>query len=122
MWVSAQTSITRRGPGGVDELRRAIERLGDDPPADVDGVAVTSVTDYRGEGEDRPEWLGEQELIELGLGDRGRMLARPSGTEPKLKVYVDLRDDPGPDPSERHAELSVRAARMGAALASSLGL
>lgn len=122
MWVSAQTSITRRGPGGVDELRRAIERLGDDPPADVDGVAVTSVTDYRGEGEDRPEWLGEQALIELGLGDRGRMLARPSGTEPKLKVYVDLRDDPGPDPSERHAELSVRAGRMGAALVSSLGL
>ncbi len=122
MWVSAQISITRRGPGGVDELRRAIERLGDAPPADVDGVTVTSVTDYRGEGEDRPEWLGEQELIELGLGDRGRMLARPSGTEPKLKVYVDLRDDPGPDPSERHAELSVRAGRMGAALASSLGL
>jgi phosphomannomutase len=122
IWVSAQASITRRGPEGLEEIRQAIERLGDDPPREVEGLPVTAVTDYRSGGDSRPEWLGEQALIELSLGDRGRVLARPSGTEPKLKVYVDLREDPGPDPLRQHAGLTERGVELGAALATSLGL
>jgi phosphomannomutase len=122
IWVSAQVSVTRSGPDGLEEIRRAIEGLGDDPPSEVEGLAVTAVNDYRGGGDNRPEWLGEQALIELTLGDRGRVLARPSGTEPKLKVYVDLREDAGSDPLAQHGGLTDRARGLGAALADSLGL
>lgn len=122
IWVSAQTSITGRGSEGLEEIRRAIARLGDDPPGEVTGLPVTAVTDYRSGGDNRPEWLGEQALIELTLGDRGRVLARPSGTEPKLKVYVDLREDAGPDPLQQHAALTARGRDLGTALAASLGL
>ena len=51
---------------------------------------ITAVVDYSIGGSERPRDLGETNLIELKLGDAGRVLARPSGTEPKLKVYVDL--------------------------------
>lgn len=122
IWASAQTSITRDGPEGLDVMRQSIERLGDEPPDEIDFVPVTSVTDYRRGGEDRPRWLGEQTLIELSLGDRGRVLARPSGTEPKLKVYVDLREALGSDPTIQRADLTERARRLGEALAASLGL
>lgn len=122
VWVSAQASITRRGPDGLDEIREAIVRIGDDPPGEVGGFTVTEVTDYRRGGDSRPEWLGEQALIELTLGDRGRVLARPSGTEPKLKIYVDLREDAGPDPLRQHVGLTGRGRELGAALAASLGL
>ena len=37
---------------------------------------------------------------------------RPSGTEPKLKVYVDLRGDPGSSPDEAHRRLTADAAAM----------
>lgn len=43
--------------------------------------------DYRsGEGE-RPPWLGATAMLELRLDDDSRLFVRPSGTEPKLKLY-----------------------------------
>jgi phosphomannomutase len=122
LWASGQTSITRSGPEGVTSLRAAVERLGDDPPEDVDGIPVLAVTDYRQGGADRPDWLGEQALIELSFGEKGRMLVRPSGTEPKLKIYVDLREDPGDDLDSQHQDLKERAADLGEGLAASLGV
>lgn len=122
IWASAQTAITQRGPEGLDVMRQAIERLGNEPPDEIDFVTVTSVTDYRQGAEERPAWLGQQSLIELALGDRGRVLARPSGTEPKLKVYVDLREDVGSDPMVQSADLTERARRLGEALAAILDL
>ena len=122
LWVSSQTSIVRPGIEGVESLRLAVNRLADDPPSRVDGLSVSAVTDFRTGGEDRPPWLGEQDLIELLLGDRGRVLVRPSGTEPKLKIYVDLTDEPGDDPDARQQELLARAGAMGEALRGELGL
>lgn len=122
LWVSSQTSIVRPGIDGVESLRLAVNRLGDDPPSAVNGLAVSAVTDFRTGGEDRPPWLGEQDLIELRLGDRGRVLVRPSGTEPKLKIYVDLTEPPGDDPDTHQQELLTRARAMGDALGSDLGL
>lgn len=120
LWVSAQSSIVR--PDAVDELTAAVARLADQPPDSVGGHRVESVTDYRQGAEERPTWLGEQALVELDLGQVGRVLVRPSGTEPKLKIYVDLAGDPGDDPDQRHLQLSEQAADMGDGLAESLGV
>lgn len=86
--------------------------LAEKPPTTVGGHEVVSVTDYRVDAASRPIWLGEQDLIEIRLTDAGRVLVRPSGTEPKLKVYVDLRGDPGSDPEAEHRHLTARAAEM----------
>ena len=69
--------------------------------------------------ESRPRYLGATNLIELDLGEAGRLLARPSGTEPKLKVYVDLK---GPFPESgdwigAEADLASTAVAAGEALA-----
>ncbi len=122
LWVSAQRSIVRPGAEGMSELRAAVARLGDEPPAGVGGFDVSEVIDYRVGGEKRPPWLGEQALIELVLGAAGRILVRPSGTEPKLKVYVDLTAPCGDDPDRQHDALSTTAGSLGESLASSLGL
>jgi phosphomannomutase len=112
LWVSAQHSIARTGPGGQQEIGKAVGRLAESPPSTVGGHEVISVTDYRAAAELRPIWLGEQDLIEIELADVGRALVRPSGTEPKLKVYVDLRGDPGSEPDEAHRRLTAEAAAM----------
>ena len=54
----------------------AVARLRAAPPTDVAGDAVTAV-----------EWFEEAGLLRLSLGDSLRLQVRPSGTEPKVKLY-----------------------------------
>ncbi|MGF1618630.1 MAG: phospho-sugar mutase [Acidimicrobiia bacterium] len=103
IWVSSQESIVMPGKEGQSEILAAVDRIAANPPEMINGHPVTALTDYRRGAESRPPWLGAQHLIEIELGDSGRVLVRPSGTEPKLKVYADLRAPSG-DPGTIHAE------------------
>jgi phosphomannomutase len=64
----------------------AVSRLRKSPPTEVAGRDVTSV-----------DWYPEAGLLRLQLGDELRLQVRPSGTEPKVKLYGEgLGIDPGP--------------------------
>jgi phosphomannomutase len=64
----------------------AVERLREKPPTEVGGRAVTNV-----------EWFAEAGLLRLQLGSELRLQLRPSGTEPKVKLYGEgIEIDPGP--------------------------
>ena len=54
----------------------AVARLRAAPPTDIGGRQVTSV-----------QWFGEAGLLRLQLGAALRLQVRPSGTEPKVKLY-----------------------------------
>ncbi len=97
LWVSVQKSVARPGTAGVGEIAAAMQRLAAAPPRSVGGRAVERVVDFQSGAEGRRRWLPATPLIELGLAGGGRVLARPSGTEPKLKIYVDLRAEVAPD-------------------------
>ncbi|WP_076260659.1 phospho-sugar mutase [Intrasporangium flavum] len=63
-----------------------MERLRSDPPASVAGVAVARVDDLaRGDG-----GLPPTEGLRWFLEDDSRVIVRPSGTEPKVKVYLEV--------------------------------
>lgn len=114
VWASAQHSITRPGPEGQEAIQSAIRAVADSPPSSIGDLPVSEVTDYRFGAEARPRWLGAQALIELTLGDSGRVLVRPSGTEPKLKIYVDLVTDSTANAQAVQSELQNRAERLAA--------
>jgi phosphomannomutase len=124
LWVSVQRSIVRPGPRGAAEIAAAMGLLADRLPERLGDAAVAGVTDFREGAAQRPAWLGTTPLVALDLGERGRALVRPSGTEPKLKIYVDGRAPLGPGDDLRGAEASaLEAARAVAAdLAGFLGL
>lgn len=113
IWASAQHSIVGEDLGALAD---AVGRLGERPPATVAGTRVGSVVDYRSGASERPPWLGEQNLVELRLDPVGRVLVRPSGTEPKLKVYVDLSEQPGETPTIQQEMLRTRAGEVAVAL------
>jgi phosphomannomutase len=61
-------------------------RVRAEPPKELGGVAVTSVTDHlHGSGD-----LPPADLVQLDLADGSRVLVRPSGTEPKVKCYFEV--------------------------------
>jgi phosphomannomutase len=90
LWVSVQRSVVRHGLAGAEEIRTVMDRITSHPPLQVGGTPISQVIDFREGGERRPPWLENTSLVELVLGERGRILVRPSGTEPKLKFYADL--------------------------------
>lgn len=123
LWVDTQVAVRRSGAEGRRAIEEAMTRLEETRPADLDGLEVTRVVDYRHGAEHRPRWLPVAELVELHLGDAGVVRVRPSGTEPKLKVYVDLVEPLGAEPWwAHHDRLLERARRVGRALVDDLGL
>ncbi len=124
LWVSTQRSVVRPGTEGAAEIAAAMERLAAAPPSSLDGIPVVAVTDYRQGAEDRPRYLPAATLVEMDLGERGRVLARPSGTEPKLKIYVDATAPvpSGEAPSRMEPELKATADRLAASTVAALGL
>jgi phosphomannomutase len=71
----------------------AVERMKASPPASVGGLAVTAV-----------EWFAEATLLRLRVGDAVRLQVRPSGTEPKVKLYA---EGVGVDPTPLLDELAA---------------
>ena len=122
LWVSTQKSIVRPGAEGADEIAAAMALLAERTPDTLGGLPVVEVTDYRLGAEDRPRYLAATPLVELSLGDAGRALIRPSGTEPKLKIYVDLRGETGDDWLRAEEALLEKAQAVAEDAAAFLGI
>jgi len=91
LWVSAQHNVVLKGHAGAVRIQQALEHAVDSPPRSLSGYDVSKVRDLRTPEPGAPAWRGPALLVELALGELGRVVVRPSGTEPKLKLYVDLR-------------------------------
>jgi phosphomannomutase len=92
VWVSASRSVPVSARPTEQAVSGVLDRAVGAAPKSLAGRAVLGVTDYRMGAEARTPWLPAAPLVELGL-EGGRVLLRPSGTEPKLKFYVDLRGE-----------------------------
>ncbi|HLA67515.1 MAG TPA: 5-formyltetrahydrofolate cyclo-ligase [Acidimicrobiia bacterium] len=124
LWVSKLLSLVRPGRQGLDDIATAMDRLRAAVPDRLGGFAVTGVVDYRDGAADRPRWLAATPLVAFSLEGGSRVLVRPSGTEPKLKVYADVRaevDSPAEVPAAS-ARAREAAAAVGSDLVAFLGL
>ena len=82
---------------GADAMEKAAKMMADlraEVPASIGGAAVTGVRDYKSSvtknlvtGEESVIDLPKSNVLEFLLGDKGSVIARPSGTEPKVKFY-----------------------------------
>ncbi len=113
-WCNVQRSVRREGPDGAAEIAAAMERARTAAPSSLGPRRVARHEDLSGGADARPAWLPADDVVVWHLDGGSRVLVRPSGTEPKLKVYVDLRLDDGEDASAADA--------VGAAALAALGL
>jgi len=123
-WASRQISVHCSGADGAAAMRRALEQLGTAPPHTLNGVRVIRFDNYQLGAEERPYWRGRADLFALTFDDESRLLVRPSGTEPKLKLYVDVPGavSAGTDPFTALQSAGKRAERLATSLINAIGL
>jgi phosphomannomutase len=124
LWVSVQHNVVLKGASGAARITQAMVELAASPPKSLAGRRVSSVRDLRIPEAGAPSWRGPASLVELQLTAGGRVFVRPSGTEPKLKLYVDLLAPLSADASisATEAEARTEAEGIASALVSALGL
>ena len=106
-------SYTFPGSDGMEKMAVLMETLRTELPIAIAGRPVTGHTDYEagkryedGEGE-TPTGLPVSNVMEFRLGKEGSLVARPSGTEPKLKFYYSLRAADRPTAEKAYGEIKA---------------
>lgn len=83
---SAQHSVRLPGAEGAARIQAIMAQLRAAPPTTLAGQAVAEVVDFAQPGTGLPA----TNLLRFTCADGSRVLARPSGTEPKIKFYFEV--------------------------------
>ncbi|AYF98310.1 phospho-sugar mutase [Protaetiibacter intestinalis] len=95
----------------LDRIGELMARLRAAPPREVGGIRVERIDDFAGGFAPFPP----SDILRLWLAGGSRVIVRPSGTEPKLKCYLDTRSDEG-TPAERQATADAALASLEAGM------
>ena len=80
-------SFAFEGAEGMNAMNELMRSLREEPPAAFAGYPVTGRTDYLYDH----TGLIPADVLEFRLEEGAKLIVRPSGTEPKLKVYIFAR-------------------------------
>ena len=110
-------NIVMPGVDGLSRMKELMESLRKNPPREISGVRVLRVRDYlSGEIIDLGNNLTENmelsgsNVLYFELEDKTAFIIRPSGTEPKIKVYI-LASGESAEECARKVEGYVKAAK-----------
>ncbi|MBQ8099430.1 MAG: phospho-sugar mutase [Bacteroidaceae bacterium] len=93
-------SVVKPGKSGADEIKAMMEEFRAQPVKELAGSPVTLVKDFKtltatdAEGKTTPIQMPEtSNVIQWFTADGTIVSIRPSGTEPKIKFYIETRDE-----------------------------
>ena len=102
-------NLVMPGLDGLADMAKLMKRLRETPPAEISGVKVVQFKDYSdgsvlncATGKKSAMELSGSNVLRFELADGTSILVRPSGTEPKIKVYILTK---GADAAERDANI-----------------
>ena len=114
-WYGEKThNLVMPGLDGLEKMAALMQSLRAQPPVEIGGVAVAQYKDYSdgtvrdtATGAITPMPLSGSNVLRFELTDGTHIVVRPSGTEPKIKVYILTK---GADAAERDANLEKYSA------------
>ena len=120
-WYKEKTlNLVMPGLDGLQKMKALMSSLRENPPTEIGGEEVIRLRDYQdgsifvaGLGKvDKTPFAGSNVLY-FELADGSSFIIRPSGTEPKIKVYLLIRGTSGADCEERIAKYIAYAEALG---------
>ena len=105
---NALCSFAFEGESGMHTMQELMKKLRANAPEDIAGYKVESVVDYDTDGTGLPR----ANVLEYHLDGGHKLMVRPSGTEPKIKVYLSAVGDSEAAADAVNAALAKAAADM----------
>ena len=97
VYAARVKGYTFEGTDGMDKMAGIMKQLRETPPQEFGGFRVLSRADYQSSkrvdlasGTESTLDLPSSNVLEYGLEDNLKLIIRPSGTEPKIKVYLTI--------------------------------
>ena len=110
-------TLTLPGKDGAIAIKSMMQKMRTAPPREIDGVPVVRIRDFENSevlsvkesGFSRESALDypASDVLQFILADGTKVSVRPSGTEPKIKFYVSVKD-----PSGKGADLNAIRAKQ----------
>ena len=100
-------SFTFEGESGMKTMRRIMETLRESRPVSVGGFRVAEIVDYSAEGTGLPK----ANVLEFRFMNGAKLMVRPSGTEPKIKIYLSAVAHSAQDADAINEQLAEAAAQ-----------
>ena len=104
-----------KGIEGIENMKKIMDTLRKDAPSEIAGVKVTETRDYLEDkivdvatGKVSPTNLPKSNVLYFTLADDTWFCVRPSGTEPKIKIYFGTKAD-----TVENAEKKIATAQDG---------
>ena len=94
-------SVVRKGKSGAEEIARMMTNFRNNPPKEIAGSEVVIIKDYQS-GIQKNVKTGEEtslnmpaksNVLQYFTADGTKTSVRPSGTEPKIKFYIEVRGE-----------------------------
>ncbi len=113
-------SVTKEGISGAEEIKKIMDNIRNNPPAKLGKYNVIEFRDYKKEvikklqtGAEGKTTLPNSNVLYFDLEDSAWCAVRPSGTEPKIKFYIGVRENTMEEAEKSLEELAEIAKKLG---------
>lgn len=117
-YKEGQIALEMKGKDGQEKISSLITNLRENSPKEIGGTLVTQVEDYElsiqkdiKSGKETEILLPKSNVIKLRLEDDSWVVVRPSGTEPKMKIYVAVKGKSETDSNQKLRALTDAASK-----------
>ena len=118
-YFNAQKSLAFEGQSGMIAMQKLMNSLRENPPKKISGIPVALLQDYQtsistdiASGTTTKITLPKSNVISFVLTDGSKVIFRPSGTEPKIKIYIMAVGESGDACSQKMEKLLIDAQNL----------
>lgn len=118
-YYCAQKSFTCEGQSGMARIKGIMDDLRANPPKTFNGSKVVRVNDYKrsvsynfNSNEQTKIYLPSSNVLSYFLEDGCSFIVRPSGTEPKIKLYIGAVGHSNQEAIEKRSDMTTEGTKL----------
>ncbi len=119
MYLNTVLNFAFEGASGMQKMTDIMNSLRETAPKSFAGKKVTKIADYKiskitqvATGEESTINLPKSNVLSYSLEDNSMVIVRPSGTEPKIKIYITAYGETRKESEDKTALISEDATKL----------